>query len=131
MACKKDPVEIFGHGVIMVCSNVDFEEVQDPSLGSFLSGDILNVHVSSAIARSLMGGNIDSAFVVSTGGCGGGEKKVKVFEELSEIFDDPFGIATSNNLRFGGVEGIIVLDAGACKNHSATKYNDDTGDGVR
>jgi hypothetical protein len=47
-------------------------------------------------------GHTDSAFVVFAGGCGGGEGKVKIFEQLAEIFDNFSGIATSDNILFGG-----------------------------
>jgi hypothetical protein len=50
MACKEDPVEDLGHGVGGVCSAVNFEELQDTSIGPLLSGEILNVHVSGPAA---------------------------------------------------------------------------------
>jgi hypothetical protein len=131
MACEENPVEDLGHGVSGVCCVMDFEEFQDTSLSPFLGGEILDIHVASPATRLVMRGHSDSAFVVLAGGCGGGERKAKIFEELTEVFYDFSGIATGDNLQFCGGEGSSALHAGACKNYHTAKHYHDSGDGAR
>jgi hypothetical protein len=108
-----------------------FEEFQDASFSPFLGGEILNIHVASPDTRSMMRGHADITFVVLPGGCGGGERKAKIFEELPEVFYDFSGIATGDDLRFDGGEGSSAMDAGACQNCRFAKHDNDAGDGAR
>jgi hypothetical protein len=131
MTGEEDPVEDLGHSVGGIGCTMDFEEFQDASFSPFLGGEILNIYVASPATRYVTRGHADSPFVVLVGGCGGGERKAKIFEELPEVFYDLSGIASGNNLRFGGGEGSSALGASACKKCHSAKHDNDAGDGAR
>jgi hypothetical protein len=91
---------------------------------------ILNIHVASPATRSVVGDHSDSTFVVFAGGSGGCEWKAQIFEKLSEVFSYFSGIATGDDLRFGGGEGGCALDASASKDFCTAEHDHDSGDGA-
>jgi hypothetical protein len=79
----------------------------------------------------MVGDHTDGAFIVFSGGRRHGEGKAQVPEELAEVFCDLSGIASSDNLGFGGQEGGGALYMASRKDSIPSKHDDNTRDIVR